>query len=347
MSINAGLSVYTTQPVPPFQIDATTLVDDQILVYDSAAQAFVNVDASNSTTVGTVPGAQGNSLVVSAVDGNIILKTLTAGSGINIVDQGSSLRIDADANNNIQGVNIGSGAQVFESKQGWNLQFRSVKNAPASKNFTVTQTSNEIILQSLAEINTGTNTGIGAGVFRGKTGETLEFKRIKGAAGLTVTDGSDDITLGINYGFAVGTSGYLVVNNGGSLATLAPGAAGTVLTSTGTGTAWSANVSNSYTFRVTFEQDGGVDQVTNLPAGWSYTMSGNLITVTHTVGKPIRHITYWGWDSVGSNYRCRYPTGTYQVQYPGANENSQFSFNIISQVAGAEVNGHARISVVF
>ena len=133
MSINAGLSVYTTQPVPPFQIDATTLVDDQILVYDSAAQAFVNVDASNSTTVGTVPGAQGNSLVVSAVDGNIILKTLTAGSGINIVDQGSSLRIDADANNNIQGVNIGSGAQVFESKQGWNLQFRSVKNAPASK----------------------------------------------------------------------------------------------------------------------------------------------------------------------------------------------------------------------
>jgi len=347
MSINAGLSVYTTQPVPPFQIDATTLVDDQILVYSSTAQAFVNTENTNTTTVGTVPGAQGSNIVVSATNGNIILKTLTAGSGINIVDQGSSLRIDADANNNIQGGNIGSGAQVFESKQGWNLQFRSIKNAPASKNFTVTQTSNEVILQSLAEINTGANTGTGAGVFRGKTGETLQFKKIKGTGALNVTDGSDDITLGLNYGFSVGTSGYLIVNNGGALNTLAPGANGTVLRSTGTGITWATDVSNSYTFRVTFEQDGGVDQITNLPAGWSYTMSGNLVTITHTAGKPIRHITYWGWDSVGSNYRCRYPTGTYQVQYPGSNENAQFSFNIISQVAGAEVNGHARVSVVF
>lgn len=45
------------------------------------------------------------------------------------------------------------------------------------------------------EVNTGANVGAGAGVFRDKTGTTLNFKSLVAGAGISLTPAADDITI--------------------------------------------------------------------------------------------------------------------------------------------------------
>jgi len=347
MSINAGAGgVFANQPIPAFKVDSSTLVDDQILVFDSIEQAFVNTANTNNTTVTATPSAPGTEIFVSAVDGVLTFKNLVAGAGVTITDTGTALNISADPSNQISASNLGSGEGIFESKNGFELRFKSINEGIGSKHLQVTSTSNEVQIQTLAEINTGVNTGTGIGnVFRGKTGETLEFKTIHAGGDLSITDTPDDIYIQSNYTL---TPNQLVVGDTfEKLKTLANGNTGSVLKVGANGLEWSEVQSQNYTFRVTFEQDGGVDTADQLPTGWTTNITGNLITVTHTVGKPLKDIVYWGYDSVTQNLRFRQPTGTHQVTIPAGEQNTKFAINVISQVAGAEVNGYANIVVQF
>jgi hypothetical protein len=346
MSINAGSSVFTNQPVPAFQVDEGSLANGQILVFDTVAQAFVNTTNSNTTTVQSTPGVTGSNIFIDAVDGVLTFKTIKQGTGITITDSGTALTISADPNNQMSAVNLGTGAGVFESINGFELRFKSIKAHPSSKHLTVTGTSNEVQIQTLAEINTGTNVGTEIGkVFRGKTNETLEFKSIGVDGDLALVNDANDIIISPNYTLS---SNQLVVGDTSThIKTFANGPVGSVLKTGASGLEWSSTQASSFQFRVTFEADGGVDVADQLPAGWSTNITGNLITVTHTVGRPLRNITYWGFDSVSQNYRWRAPTGTHQVTIPVANQNTKFAINVISQVAGAEVNGHAIVSVQF
>lgn len=346
MSINAGSSVFTNQPVPAFKLDTTTLAGGDLLVFDDAEQAFVNTANTNTTSVQSTPGAAGSDIFIDAVDGVLTFKTINAGAGVTITDTGTALTISADPSNQISAINLGSGEGVFESKDGFELRFKSINTAVGNKNLSISSTGNEIQIQNLAEINTGVNTGTGIGnVFRGKTGETLEFKTIHAGGDLSITDTPDDIYIQSTYTL---TPNQLVVGDTfEKLKTLANGNTGSVLKVGSAGLEWSESEVQGYTFRVTFEQDGGVDVADQLPAGWTTNITGNLITVTHTVGKPLRQLAYWGHDSVTSTLRYRQPTGTHQVTIPTGNLNDKFAINVISQVAGAEVNGYAIVSVQF
>lgn len=346
MSINAGSSVFTNQPVPAFQLDTATLADGDLLVFDDVAQAFVNTTNINSTSVQSTPGAAGSNIFIDAVDGVLTFKTINAGAGVTITDTGTALTISADPSNQISAINLGAGEGVFESKNGFELRFKSINEAAGNKNLNITSTSNEIKIQNLAEINTGTNVGTGTGkIFRGKSGETLDFKSVEVDGDLAIANNANDVTISSNYSL---TSNQLVVGDTATnLKTLANGSTGSILKVGSAGLEWSNTEVQGYTFRVTFEQDGGVDAVDQLPTGWTTNITGNLITVTHTVGKPLRQIAYWGHDSVTSNLRYRQPTGTHQVTVPTGNINDKFAINVISQVAGAEVNGYAIVSVQF
>ena len=345
MSINAGQSVFTNQPVPAFQLDTTTLAGGDLLVFDDAQQAFVNTANTNTTSVTAQPGAPGSEIFLSAVDGVLTFRNIVAGAGVTITESSNALTISADPSNQISAINLGAGQGVFESLNGFELRFKSIKEATGNINLSISSTSNEIQIQNLAEINTGTNTGTGAGVFRGKTGETLEFKSVIVNGDLAVADNADDVTISSNYTL---TQDQLVLGDTATnLKTLANGPVGSILKVGSTDLEWSDSEVQGYTFRVTFEQDGGVDVADQLPAGWTTNITGNLITVTHTVGKPLRQLAYWGHDSVTSSLRYRQPTGTHQVTIPTGNLNDKFAINVISQVAGAEVNGYAIVSVQF
>ena len=85
----------------------------------------------------------------------------------------------------------------------------------------------------------------------------------------------------------------------------------------------------------------------DLPAGWTYAVSGSDVTITHTVGKPLATIGYWGISSTGGVQRYRLPSASNEVTIPTTSANSQFVFRISTAVAGADTDGTARIVMLF
>ena len=105
------------------------------------------------------------------------------------------------------------------------------------------------------------------------------------------------------------------------------------------------NVPMVYEFRTTFGTAGNLENVLDLPVGWTVFNSGNLLTVVHTVPRYPRVISYWGATASG-DYRLRYPSAGYQVIRP-ANDTTRFTLNLNAAVTGADYGQHALITVMF
>ena len=96
------------------------------------------------------------------------------------------------------GANIGTtGENVFAGKSGSVLQFRKLK---ASTNMTVTTVGDEIhfaavIPPATGEVNSGSNVGTGANVFKLKSGLNLQFRSITTSGGLSHSEGTDEIDI--------------------------------------------------------------------------------------------------------------------------------------------------------
>jgi hypothetical protein len=87
--------------------------------------------------------------------------------------------------------------------------------------------------------------------------------------------------------------------------------------------------------------------VSGMPSGWSASINGTIITVTHNMGKPLKQINYWGYSAAGGVERYRLPSASNEVTIPYANRNSQFVFTLSTSVAGADTDGTARVVVAF
>lgn len=92
-------------------------------------------------------------------------------------------------------------------------------------------------IAGLGETNDGANVGTGAEVFKDKSGVNLRFRSLLGGTGVTVTEGTDDITLTINQ------SSLTLGNLGG---TLGPTKGGTGLTSATLGDVIYASAANTW-----------------------------------------------------------------------------------------------------
>ena len=131
-----------------------------------------------------------------------------------------------------------------------------------------------------------------------------------------------------------------VVKVGSGLAVDANGA----LTATAGGASPNAALFYELTVKFTGSTPGSVS---GLPSGWSASISGSDITVTHTAGKAIKSIQYWGYSGSGSLERYRLPSASNEASIPYANRTTQFTFRITTAVAGADTDGSARVVMGF
>jgi hypothetical protein len=355
MAIYASSSTITAQTVPSIKLDRSTLTDDQVLQWNTAQGNFINSNLSIGgnpavTSFQAGDGATGTSLIgarTGAGNHTQIIKTLKVGANLEITGTGTDVTIGLANGGALlnTGGNVGTGQEVYKSTVANVLQFRTL--TATGSNLAITTNGNEIEFNNTAEINTASNLGTGQSVFNAKTVADLAFNSIDVTGQLSVSTANNTITIAPNYGFAAGDEGELVQVNGGALGTLTTGATGSFLMSGAGGLEWSTTTANTRKFKVTFETDGSLEAFSEVPADLTVTRIGNELTIAHSFNDWPKSVTYFGFDNTNQQYKLRYPTGNYQVLLDVGTYTSKFKIQLISSVAGADVNQHAYVNLVF
>lgn len=346
MAILSHRNVITQQPSPIFKISSPAA--NHLLQYDATSEAFVNsthVEATTATNLGA-----GDGVFASKVSDNIQLKSLVGGTFITLVPDANTITINSDISSlAASGVSLGTGAAVYKSTSNGVLSIRSLKFAGV---LSASVTESEIQISSSAEANTGTNMGTspdGYSMYNGMSGTALEFKRLNGGTNINLVSGTNNLTIDLDCSLTANTAGQLIQTDGSSVLTaLAIGDANTGLTTDGTSAAWSAGaMAQAYQFKINYDGSGDVSATDNMPTGWSRTISGNVITITHTHGSAPRVITYLGYDSSTQEFKYRYPTGAYEMTVPEGTSTTQFKIQVNSSVTGSDTSGYALTNVIF
>ena len=284
---------------------------------------------------------------IRAINKNTILSRLDSPTFYNSLN---TITINSDISSlAASGVSLGSGAAVYKSTSNGVLSLRSLTFAGV---LDASVTDTEIQINSSAEANTGANMGTspdGYSMYNGMSGTALEFKRLNGGTNINLVSGTNNLTVDLDCSFASSTAGQLVQTNSSSVLTaLAIGNANAGLTTNGTSAAWSVGaMAQAYQFKVNYDGSGNVSATDNMPTGWSRTISGNVITITHTHGSAPRVITYLGYDSSTQEFKYRYPTGAYEMTVPEGTSTTQFKIQVNSSVTGSDTSGYALTNVIF
>lgn len=107
------------------------------------------------------------------------------------------------------------------------------------------------------------------------------------------------------------------------------------------------NVPLQYQFRAVFDNSGNLDNVDQLPAGWSYTKDNNIATISHSTGRIPKLVTYLGYSNISSVLRMRFPTAGYEVRIPDVSRATAFTVNLTAAVTGADLSQYAYVVVTF
>ena len=99
-----------------------------------------------------------------------------------------------------------------------------------------------------------------------------------------------------------------------------------------------------YQFVVRFDANGDLLTVESLPAGWTYTKSENILSLSTGSVHPPASISYWGYQDNGE-LRMRFPTPGYQATCK-PNENFQVDLFLNATVTGATVGQYAYVTIV-
>ena len=346
MAILSHRNVITQQPSPIFKIISPA--DNHLLQYDATSEAFVNSSHVEVTTA--INLGSGSGVFSSKDNDNIQLKSLVGGTFISLTNDTNTITINSDiASLAASGVSLGSGTAVYKSTSNGVLSFRSLGFYDT---LTASVTDTEIQLHSSAEANTGTNMGNstnGDGLYNNMSGTALQFKRLKAGANIDVTNQTNNLLVDVKFSLTASTAGQLIQTDSSSVLTaLAIGDANAGLTTDGTSAAWSAGaMAQAYQFRINYDGNGDVSATDNMPTGWSKTISGNVITITHTHGSAPRVITYLGYDASTQEFKYRYPTGAYEMTVPSGTSTTQFKIQVNSSVTGSDTSGYALANVIF
>ena len=214
-------------------------------------------------------------------------------------------------------------------------------------------------------ITGATNLGAGSGVFESASTHNLQFKSIIGGAGITMSSDATSVTItndqvgtsvveaGANLG--AGTGIFASITGDPATMQFKSLVAGSHVTITNDANeitiTGNANLTEVHTFKVNFDGTGNVTSTANLPTGWSTSIAGNIITVTHNVGRNVKNVTYLGYDAGTTAFQLRYPTSGFQVTVPDTGSSTlsttQFKINVNTSVTGADLSGHCIVNTVF
>jgi len=178
-------------------------------------QSQVNSLVSTGQNIGS-----SNEVFSSKAGTTLQFRTLTAGSGITITQNALDIVIESSGVGEVNtGQNIGSSNEVFSSKAGSTLQFRTLT---AGSGITITQNALDLVIDSDGEANEGVNIGAGTGVYSGKVGTNLNFKTLVAGSNVSFTVGVDTITIEaaatgeVNTGQNIGSSNEVFSSKAGS-----------------------------------------------------------------------------------------------------------------------------------
>jgi hypothetical protein len=153
MTISTGSSTGSTPTIPFNQ--STTFALNQVLMYDTTLNAFINTALPVGGTTGEINTGSnlgaGQGVFKDKLGAGMRFKSIVAGTGIAVTSDTDEVFIAATGTGTgdiTGGVSTGSGNSVFRDKSGANLQFRSLT---AGTNVTLVQNSNDIV------VNAGTN----------------------------------------------------------------------------------------------------------------------------------------------------------------------------------------------
>jgi len=146
---------------------------------------FVNDTATTSYRTDTIIFNRDDFYITSSSEGKPIINALAqASAGL----PGSGTITG--------GINLGAGeGLVFKDASAADLRFRTLKQG---SNVTISTGTNEVTISSTdtGEVNTASNVGSGDGqVFKTKSGVDLQFRRLAEGSNITITTGTDDVTI--------------------------------------------------------------------------------------------------------------------------------------------------------
>jgi hypothetical protein len=105
-----------------------------------------------------------------------------------------------------------------------------------------------------------------------------------------------------------------------------------------------ASAPQEYRFTARFNSIGNLSSVEGLPSGWNHSISNNLLTITHPLGKLPAAISYWGYQATGE-MRLRYPTPGYQaVAIPNADY--RLEIFLTAATTGADEDQYATVIIL-
>ena len=360
MSILAHRNVFADQPTPSILV--TNPQANQLLQWNDTDKAFKNFDPIYGETVSNIGTGEGIFASKSGTD--FKLKSLKPGSFVSLVADGDSITINVDTTQSaVTAQNLDTGQGIFANKSGNILNLKSLKVTDANGNLSVASDATSITFTNTAQNNTASNYGTagqsndGAGVFKAKTAQDLAFRRLRGTSNVIIAEEADRIQFSLDLGVTQSSAGEIVrsLANGTlaalnlpSLITLPSGNHKLGVRNQGTDIEWSYGAMMSvYQFTVEFEADGSVESVQNLPSGWSSVQTGNRLEITHTEGCMPKALFYMGYDNQTQTYNMGFTNQAFNLKVANATKTTKFEFTTNSAVAGADVNYHAFVNVVF
>lgn len=126
----------------------------------------------------------------------------------------------------------------------------------------------------------------------------------------------------------------------------ATGSVGSLGATGATGPQGPAGIDATYEF--TLNYTGSLPtSVSGLPSGWAASISSNDVTITHTVGRQIKDVTYWGYTAGTDLWHARYPTAANELTMNENTKMTAFTVRVSNTVVGCDSGGNARVVCFF